>query len=311
MSHEFDELLDGVLKEMAAVEMKEGFAMRMMTAFEGDELGMVPRRPVVLGRSFGLMGRTERGFGPFGWAVAAHAVVLLLVGVGWVAKTQVLQPKATVTMANLEAPPPMKMMPKAMTMGGGGGQAGPAPVAQGRLPKFAETQIAPPKAPPMEQPKISVEPTVVMQRDLKMADNTMPNLGMPNSPIVGTGSLGNGRGTGIGSGNGSGVGAGSGGSAGGGAMRIGGGVSAPVPISMPEPEFSEEARKAKMAGNVLVYLWVDPQGRPSHVRVLRGIGMGLDEKALEAVKQYRFKPAKKDGQPVTVEMNVEVGFQIF
>ena len=111
-----------------------------------------------------------------------------------------------------------------------------------------------------------------------MAKVDVPNLGMPNSPLVGT-SLGNGRGTGIGSGNGAGIGAGSGGNFGGGLRRIGGGVSAPVALYTPEPEFSEEARKAKVAGNVLVYLQVDTNGRPVNVRVIRGIGLGLDEKA--------------------------------
>ncbi len=79
----------------------------------------------------------------------------------------------------------------------------------------------------------------------------------------------------------------------------------------PEPEFSEEARKEKVSGNVLVYLQVDRQGRPAHVRVLRGLGMGLDEKAIEAVRQYRFKPAMENGRPVAVEMEVDVNFQIF
>ena len=78
-----------------------------------------------------------------------------------------------------------------------------------------------------------------------------------------------------------------------------------------EPEFSEEARKAKVAGNVLVNLWVDTSGNPSHVRIIRGVGMGLDEKAVEAVRQYRFKPAMENGKPVLVELNVEVNFQIF
>ena len=245
------------------------------------------------------------------FAVVAHAAIIGLILYLVAQKVQFSAPPKKELVANLEAPPPMKLPPKATIMGGGGGQKSPTPVAQGRLPKFAQEQITPPKAPPLEQPKIAIEPTVIMQKDLKMANSTLPNLGMPNSPIVGTGSLGNGNGTGIGSGNGAGVGAGSGGNTGGGAMRIGGGVSPPVPISMPDPEFSEEARKAKVAGNVLVYLWVDQNGNPTHVRVIRGIGMGLDEKAMEAVRQYKFKPARKNGQPVTVEMNVEVNFQIF
>jgi protein TonB len=88
-------------------------------------------------------------------------------------------------------------------------------------------------------------------------------------------------------------------------------VSAPVLLYQVEPEFSEEARKAKASGNVLVNLIVDQQGHPQNVHVLRGVGMGLDEKAIAAVKQYKFKPAMEGGKPVAVEMNVEVNFQIF
>ena len=58
-------------------------------------------------------------------------------------------------------------------------------------------------------------------------------------------------------------------------------------------------------------LWVGTNGLPSHVHVIRGVGMGLDEKAVEAVKQYRFKPAMENGKPVLVELNIEVNFQIF
>lgn len=140
--------------------------------------------------------------------------------------------------------------------------------------------------------------------------STMPDIGVANSPNVGI-SMGNGRGNGVGSGNGDGMGPGSGGNTGGGVKQVGGGVSAPVEIYRVEPEFSEEARKAKISGNVLVNLWVDRTGRVTHVSVLKGLGMGLDEKAIEAVKQFRFKPAMENGKPVTVEMNIDVNFQIF
>jgi len=212
-------------------------------------------------------------------------------------------------LTTLLTPPPMPVAKD--TMGGGGGQRGPTPVTKGALPKFAETQITPPKAPPMEQPKIQMpDPTIEVQTNLKMANNNMPNLGMPNSPLIGT-SMGNGSGSGLGSGNGSGLGPGSGGNYGGGLRKIGGGVSSPVPIFTVEPEFSEEARKAKFMGVVLVNLIVDSQGRPQNVHTLRGVGMGLDEKAVEAVKQYRFRPAMENGKAVPVELNVEVNFQIF
>ena len=94
--------------------------------------------------------------------------------------------------------------------------------------------------------------------------------------------------------------------------RIGGSVSAPTIIFQVEPKFTDEARnQGNFSGNVLVNLWVDVNGNATHVRVIRGIGYGLDEKAVEAVKQYKFKPAMENGKPVVVELNVEVNFRIF
>jgi len=139
----------------------------------------------------------------------------------------------------------------------------------------------------------------------------MPNLGIPNAPAAGISSLGNGSGGGLGSGRGNGLGPGSGGNTGGGAYSIGGDVSAPRLIYQVDPEFSEEARKAKFQGEVLVALVVDASGRPTQVHVIRPVGMGLDEKAVEAVRQYKFAPAKKGGNPVPVMLNVAVNFQIF
>jgi protein TonB len=241
-------------------------------------------------------------------SVAIYALLILLFA--WLVKQHVQFAAPVKTTITDLVPPPIAPT-KATTMGGGGGQKSPTPVSKGQLPKFAETQITPPKAPPMEQPKIKMpDPTIEVQKDLKMANNNMPNLGMPSSTLMGS-SMGNGSGTGIGSGNGSGLGAGSSGNFGGGLRKIGGGVSAPVLQYAPEPEFSEEARKAKAAGNVLVNLIVDQNGHPQNVHVLRGVGMGLDEKAMEAVRLYRFKPAMENGKPVAVELNVEVNFQIF
>jgi protein TonB len=236
-----------------------------------------------------------------------HGLIILLIAFLLAKKIQFSAPAKTETVTDVAIPPMAPM--KAKAMGGGGGQRGPTPVTKGTPPKFADTQIVPPKAPPLEQPKIQIQPTIEVQKDVKMA-TSIPQLGVANSPLIGM-SMGNGRGTGMGSGDGSGLGPGSGGNTGGGPKRIGGGVSAPVLIYSVEPEFSEEARKAKVAGNVLVNLWVGTDGMPSHVRVLRGVGMGLDEKAMEAVRQYKFRPAMENGKPVLVELNVEVNFQIF
>jgi TonB family protein len=93
--------------------------------------------------------------------------------------------------------------------------------------------------------------------------------------------------------------------------RIGGGVTPPKPQHLVDPQFSEQARAAKVGGVVLVTLIVDANGMPQNVHVLRGVGMGLDEKAVEAVKQYKFLPAMEGGKPVPVQLNVEVNFQIF
>ena len=98
-----------------------------------------------------------------------------------------------------------------------------------------------------------------------------------------------------------------------GVRKIGGSVSAPVLVYSAEPEFTEEARKEKVAGDILVNCIVDENGFPRNVYVVRGIdkNLGLNEKAIEAVQKYRFKPAMENGKPVPVELNVQVNFQIF
>jgi len=93
--------------------------------------------------------------------------------------------------------------------------------------------------------------------------------------------------------------------------HIGGGVTPPKVVYQVSPQFSEQARAAKFSGVVLVNIIVDAHGLPQNVHVLRGVGMGLDESAMEAVTQYRFEPAMLGDKPVPVELNVEVNFQIF
>jgi len=96
-----------------------------------------------------------------------------------------------------------------------------------------------------------------------------------------------------------------------GVEQIGGDVKGPVIIYEPEPEYTAEAKKAKFSGFVTVSIIVDKNGIPQNVHVTRGVGLGLDEKAVEAVKQYKFKPATENGKPVAVYLNVEVNFEIF
>jgi TonB family protein len=90
-----------------------------------------------------------------------------------------------------------------------------------------------------------------------------------------------------------------------------GGVSFPVPLVSPEAEFSDEARRAKYQGVCAISIVVDTRGYPQNPRVVRSLGMGLDEKALEAVSRYRFKPALKNGKPVPAIITVEVNFRLY
>ena len=315
---EFDVLLNDVLRTVANPEMPERVQVR--TRVWVREMVSNPRSQsrdlmhpssaaVFAPEVFLARMQPKRDARSMAAAALLHAAAIALVFWAVRSHVQFSAPVKTSILAELTTPPPMA--PAKDAMGGGGGQRNPTPVTKGQLPKFADIQITPPKAPPMEAPKIRMpDPTIEVQKDLKMATSNMPNLGAPNSPLVGN-SMGNGSGSGLGSGRGSGLGPGSGGNYGGGLRKIGGGVSQPVVIFQVDPEFSEEARRAKFMGVVLVNLIVDSQGRPQNVHVLKGVGMGLDGKAMEAVRQYRFKPAMEGGKPVAVELNVEVNFQIF
>ena len=203
--------------------------------------------------------------------------------------------------------------------GGGGGANSPLPASRGKLPRFSlEPQLAPPT--PIirnPNPKLAVEPTVRVPPDVTVPAVDLNMFGDPfgadGPPSAGPGSgggIGSGRGTGVGSGRGSGVGPGSGGGIGGGVFRIGGGVSQPRLLYKVEPEYSEEARKAKYQGIVMLAVEVWEDGLAHNIRVLRSLGLGLDEKAVEAVKQWKFSPGKKDGKPVKVLAQIQVSFRL-
>lgn len=214
--------------------------------------------------------------------------------------------------------------PHADNMAGGGGGGGDRSIIdanKGHLPKIEKNPIVPPQVPVVEKPTIPMQSAIDVQKNLMLPDNpALPMIGVTKSPNVslasnGQGSgagMGTGSGGGLGSGTGNGFGPGSGGGAGGGLYRIGGGVSAPIAIYDPEPEFSDEARRAKYQGICVVGLIVDVQGNPQNVHIVRSLGMGLDEKAIEMVKTYKFKPAMKDGKtPVPVAINYEINFRLY
>ena len=201
--------------------------------------------------------------------------------------------------------------------GGGGGDHDKLQASKGTLPRFSREQLTPPVVVVRnENPRLPAEPTVVGPPALSFPRSSQ--LGNPLSTILqpsnGTGSgggIGSGSGGGVGSGYGPGVGPGYGGGIGGGVYRVGGGVSAPRAIYAPDPEYSDEARRAKFQGEVVLWAIVGPDGKPRDLRVARSLGMGLDQKAIEAVRQWKFAPAMKDDQPVAVQVNIEVDFRLY
>ena len=202
--------------------------------------------------------------------------------------------------------------------GGGGGDGDKVPASHGSAPRFASEQLTPPAVIVRnEDPKLPAEPTVVGPPDLVLPQSAQTGdpmatiLTPPSNGIGSGGGIGSGHGGGVGTGEGPGVGEGRGGGIGGGIFRVGGGVTAPRAIYAPDPEFSEEARKAKYQGSVVLSAIIGADGRPHNLRVVRSLGMGLDEKATEAVTHWRFEPAHKGSQPVAVEVNIEVAFRLY
>ncbi len=184
----------------------------------------------------------------------------------------------------------------------GGGAHDPKPASKGVPPKSSpKIPLAPPMVVPPPDAALQVPPTVKGPTTLPV----LAQLGDPLGKIGGPPSNGPGSGGGIGSGSGGGIGNGNG------AYRPGNGVSAPIAISTPDPEFSEEARKAKYQGVVVLALTVGTDGRAHDIHVARSLGLGLDEKAIEAVKAWTFKPGEKNGTPVAVSINVEVEFHLY
>ncbi len=256
-------------------------------------------------------------------STVAHVLVLgLIIGVTFVTTRRPVPsvPALRNRTALIVSDYPLKPAKTQAGGGGGGGDGDPLPASVGRLPKSSMRQLAPPAAVIRNpSPKLAVVPTVIVPSDIKLVMNpNMPDLGDPKSiatiPSNGPGArsgIGDGSDGGVGPGHGHGVGPGDEAGTGGDVFRFGKGVTAPRVIYQTDPEFSEEARKAKFQGNCVLGLVVDANGRPTNIRVLSALGMGLDEKAIESVKNRKFDPGKKDGRDVAVEIAVEVDFHLY
>jgi protein TonB len=316
---------DDHLSRLLVSEVEEpwyrGFVQNVKELFNPPKLPPleVTSKPVAVKEIWGLYGRQKKSF-LMSTAFQVAVVTLIVLA----SMTKPVQDAAK-QVATLILPPDIepyqpKMAPKKQAMGGGGGggDRSPLPASKGRLPKQSLRQFTPPMAVVNNpNPKLTMEPSIIVPPDVPLPNNNLPNYGDPlgklgplsNGPGSG-GGIGSGSGGGVGSGKGGGFGPGEGGGVGGGVFRVGGGVTAPVLMHKVEPEYSEEARKAKYQGTVLLYIEVTPDGRASNIRVTRSLGLGLDEKAIEAVKQWKFKPGYKNGQPVTVAATIEVNFRL-
>ena len=263
-----------------------------------------------------------KGRGALG-STALHVIAIAaIIGGALVARrvVEVVKPKETVQLIAPDSIPAMKPSKTLSGGGGGGGDRDKLQATKGRLPKQSMEQFTPPAVIVRnEHPKLPKEATVVIPPEVKLAQPNMPNLGDPLSHIPAPPSNGVGSGAGIGSGSGGGVGVGGGpgfgegrgGGTGGGVFRVGGGVLAPKLVFDPEPEYSEEARKAKYQGTCVLSVIVGPDGLAHDIKVTNTLGLGLDEKAIEAVRKWRFEPAMKDGKPVNVLISVQVNFRLY
>ena len=257
----------------------------------------------------------------FGWsqiiAFGIHGVLLfaLLVVPIFISVSPSTEAKNKLDVTPLDISPYISKLPAGDKKAGGGGGANDhttTPVNKGKVPKFRMTQFTPPQVHPVPDPKLAMDPSLLAPPDLKIVNPNLPTFGDPlangNSD-----SLGHGSGTGIGSGDGGGLGPGSGGGTGGGAFRAGvNGVGSPVCIYCPLPEYSDEARKAKYQGSVTLDVLVTTDGRVMDPRVIKGPGLGLEEKAIAQVRNWKLKPAiGPSGKPVNARVIIEVAFRIF
>ena len=280
-----------------------------------------PREPAILptlaGEGYGLY-QTQRS--SFFVSFLAHVliIVLLLASGSYVVKRRQEIRQQVIGVVIDVSPYVLHPSKSRAGGGGGGGDRSKLSASKGALPRLSLGQLTPPAVVVRKEvPKLPVEASVVVPPEIplphagSLGDPLSAILAPPSNGIGSGGGIGTGSAGGVGAGRGPGVGPGWGGGIGGGVYQIGGGVIAPRILYAPNPDFSEEARKNHYEGLVVLSMVVGPDGRAHDVRVQRSLGMGLDDKAIEAIALWRFEPGRKDGVPVAVLANVEVSFRLY
>ncbi|HET9284405.1 MAG TPA: energy transducer TonB [Candidatus Angelobacter sp.] len=268
----------------------------------------------------GLFGKAWRGYpvrrSNMALSFALHVIMMLAVSAGLVMVKSMAPQIDTHPSVTVRLEPYPFPVGSAAHHGGGSGGAAEIRASKGPAPQATREQRTPPIVLPNHRPRIAMEASVIAPPDMTMpktrqVGDPLSVLAAPsNGPGV-SGGMGGNYGGGFGTGEG--VGRGDGGNRGccGGVYEIGNGVSMPRAIYYPEPEFSDEARQAKFQGEVTLLATIGIDGIPRDLHVVRSLGMGLDEKALVAVRTWRFEPAKLNGHPVTVQMNIIVNFRLY
>lgn len=254
-------------------------------------------------------------------SIGVHVLIVVLALVPWATQPNITKANETAVLVYMPSDLVLNL-PQTDDKSGGGGGGGKkqlTPPSLGKLPRPADKQFVPPDPEPPKNPDptLIVEPTVVAPQLAQLPQINLLNIGDPagvvgppsSGPGVG-GGIGTGSGRGVGEGKGPGVGPGEGGGFGGGVFRVGGGVTPPSVIQRIEPQYSEEARKARYQGTVVLEAIVRKDGTCDILRIVRSLGFGLDENAIQALKQWRFRPGMRNGVPVDVALNIEVNFNL-
>jgi periplasmic protein TonB len=277
-----------------------------LESFDRQPASLRALTPLFGGKHTGLFPADHRSFLV---SFASHAVLIVLIasGIFFGAHPPTVKPGFLT----------LELIFPAGHGGGGSGDRSAIQASKGTPPKFSKQQVSPPViVVPNEKPRLAFESTVVgppqitFPQSNRIGDLVSTNIVIPSNGTGGGGAAGDGSGTGIGPGNGAGVGPGEHEGYGGGyPSRMG--ITAPRAIYDPEPEYSEEARKVKHQGIVVLSLVVDAQGHTRDIRVARSLGMGLDEKAIEAVRKWKFAPGSSNGVAVSMQVNIEVNFRLY
>jgi periplasmic protein TonB len=234
-------------------------------------------------------------------SVAIHlAAVLAMAFLGAKVGERLVKPKSTVV--------PLVYHPPARFMGGGG-QRDPLPPMKGRIPPPPARRVFVPPMVLISNPKLPVSVAVLDAPPDAHIEPYGDPLGKVGSLSGGPGGPG-GIGTGCCGGDGPGKGPRAGAEA-----KVSGEIhprysSPPKLIYKVEPEYPDEARKSRYQGTVVLSVDIDARGNPSNMRVVRGLGLGLDERALSAVSLWKFQPASAQGKPVSANVVVEVSFRL-